>query len=241
MGMYPDAFDYYGSYGMAGAEAGLGAALGAMLVFYLILWLLMAAYYVVAYILHSLGLYSIAKRRGIHHPWLAWLPFGAGWILGSIGDQYLYVAKGKVRNRRKVLLGLELALAATTIAMCVCLGVMVVMELVNGDPTEMVMPALLMMLFMVATMVLTIIYTVFWYIAYYNLFASCHPDNAAVYLVLGIFFPVTLPFFVFACRKQDKGMPPRRTVEVQPELPVRQPPITEAPVVDTVPEEPQDE
>lgn len=241
MGMYPDAFDYYGSYGMAGAEAGMGAAFGAILGFYLVFVLVMMAFSVVAYVLHSLGLYSIAKRRGIHHPWLAWLPFGTEWILGSIGDQYQYVAKGKVRNRRKVLLGLELATYGAMIAMYVCVGVVVVAGAMNGAAEAVVLPVLLMALFAIATVVLSIIFTVYVYIAYYNMFASCNPDNAVVFLVLGIFFPVTMPFFVFACRKQDKGMPPRRTVEVQPELPVRQPPITEAPVVDTVPEEPQDE
>lgn len=241
MNMYPDTFDFYGGSGFGAAEAGMGAAFGAILGFYLVFVLVMMAFSVVAYVLHSLGLYSIAKRRGIHHPWLAWLPFGTEWILGSIGDQYQYVAKGKVRNRRKVLLGLELATYGAMIAMYVCVGVVVVAGAMNGAAEAVVLPALLMALFAIATVVLAIIFTVYVYIAYYNMFASCNPDNAVVFLVLGIFFPVTMPFFVFACRKQDKGMPPRRTVEVQPELPVRQPPITEAPVVDAVPEEPQDE
>lgn len=30
----------------------------------------------VFYIFESLGLYTIAKRRGIRHPWLSWVPLG---------------------------------------------------------------------------------------------------------------------------------------------------------------------
>ena len=40
-----------------------------------------------AYVLWSLGVYTIAKRRGIRKPWLSWIPVGNLWILGSISDQ----------------------------------------------------------------------------------------------------------------------------------------------------------
>lgn len=55
---------------------------------------------VTIYVLEALGIYTIAKRRGIHNPWLAWIPVAQYWILGSISDQYQYVVKGNVRNRR---------------------------------------------------------------------------------------------------------------------------------------------
>ena len=35
------------------------------------------------------------------------------------------------------------------------------------------------------------------YIAYYDVFKSCKPKNAVLFLVLSIVFDVTLPFFVF--------------------------------------------
>ena len=87
----------------------------ALLVYYLIFFV----FAIVSYVLRSVGLYTIAKRRGIHHPWLAWLPIGDAWIMGSISDQYQYVAKGKIRNRRKVLLGLNIAMFALSTAMLV--------------------------------------------------------------------------------------------------------------------------
>ncbi len=40
------------------------------------------------YVLQAIGLYTIAQRRGIRHAWLAWVPVGSVWILGSIADDY---------------------------------------------------------------------------------------------------------------------------------------------------------
>lgn len=56
------------------------------------------------YVLTALGMYTMAKRRGINKPWLAWVPFGNLWLLGCISDQYRHVAKGQVTRRRRSLL-----------------------------------------------------------------------------------------------------------------------------------------
>lgn len=63
---------------------------------------------VTAYVLTALALYTIAKRRGIKHPWLAWIPVADMWLLGCISDQYHYVVKGQVNNRRKTMLTLNI-------------------------------------------------------------------------------------------------------------------------------------
>ena len=88
-----------------------GTALG-IIAIVLVTYLLTFGLAIVMYILQSLGIYTIAQRRGIKHPWMAWLPVTNLWILGSISDQYRYVALGQVRNRRKVLLGLCIAMLA---------------------------------------------------------------------------------------------------------------------------------
>ena len=76
--------------------------------FYLVYMLFMLTVSVGTYVLQALSLYSIANRRGIRRPWLSWIPVGSTWILGCISDQYQYVVKGKVRNKRKALLVLEI-------------------------------------------------------------------------------------------------------------------------------------
>ena len=39
--------------------------------------------------------------------------------------------------------------------------------------------------------------------------------TVVLYLVLSIFFNITMPIFLFICRNKDEGMPPRKT---EPEI-----------------------
>ena len=61
----------------------------------------------VSSIFAAIGFYSIAKRRGILRPWLAWLPVGQNWIVGSISDHYQLEINYRTKNKRKVLLCLQ--------------------------------------------------------------------------------------------------------------------------------------
>jgi len=217
----------------------VGALLGVMAVFYLLIF----AFGIVSYILQSIGIYTVAKRRGIHNPWLAWIPVGVLWILGSISDQYQYVVKGRVRNRRKVLLGLSIAIVASSVVAGVSAIVMAVAAIVGDSATTAGVGILLTVLFYLAVVVSALILTVYTYIVLYDLFASCDPYNATTYLVLSIFFSVAMPFFIFFSRKKDGGMPPRKA-EPQPAprpvLPVvEQAPAEETPVAESPAEEPQ--
>lgn len=196
------------------AEPAVGTTASFVLVFALVFYLLVLAFSVTAYILQSLGMYTIAKRRGIHHPWLSWLPIGNVWLLGSISDQYQYIAKGRVRNRRKVLLGLSIGMYASVIPMLVSLFAAAFSEAAGSAVGDALLgTTVVVVLFTYLVMiVLAIILLVFEYMALYDLFASCDPGNAVLFLVLTICLGVVLPFFVFACRNKDLGMPPRKPV-----------------------------
>lgn len=164
------------------------------------------------YILTAAGMYSIAKRRGILHPWLAWIPVANAWLLGSISDQYQYVVKGKVKNRRSVLLSLSIAAMAISVVLCFLTGKTV--DVYN-------MAALagiggISILLVLTSAVISTIYAVFRYLALFDLYTSCRADSGVVYLVVSMLFSITEPFFIFACRKREDGMPPRR-MDYQPD------------------------
>lgn len=254
MDIYGDVFGSMGA--MTGDEA---AFFGGFMIVWLVVVLLSNLFGILSYVLQSVGMYRIAQRRGIHNPWLAWIPVASMWTLGSIADQYQYVAKGKVRSYRKILLGLNIAMAASTVvlmALAFAVGFSAgVADTAVGAAGSMVAPALALVVVYLALFAVAIVLAVYQYIALYNLFASCDTNNAVVFLVLGIFFNVTLPFFIFAVRKKDQGMPPRRQPPVQPEHisaaePVEEPvveaevveePITaEDPARDVVEAEPED-
>ncbi len=180
---------------------------------------------VAMYILYSLGIYTVAQRRGIRHPWMAWLPVTNLWILGSISDQYQYATQGKIRSRRKVMLGLCIAIAALLLLFFFAyMGVLLRAFMSMSEPELTIMQLLPELLWVLAicavAMVLAIILTVFQSICLHNLYASCDPNNKNAYTVLSILLNITMPFLVFFSRKKDLGMPPRKVpVQNLPEDP----------------------
>lgn len=196
-----------------------GAALSIVAVV-LIAYLVTFGLGIAVYILQSLGLYTIAQRRGIKNPWMAWLPMTNMWILGSIADQYRYVALGQIRNRRKVLLGLLIGAMAVWVAFfCVYIGMIFKFIMRIPDLEAMEAPQILQHLgpsvawigiIMLIWWIVGMTAMVFQYICLYDLYASCSPDHKVLFLVLSILVNITMPVIVFVCRKKDDGMPPRK-------------------------------
>ena len=208
----------------------------------LFFYLLMLAFAVLSYVFQSLGMYTIAKRRGIHNPWLAWVPVGSSWLLGSISDQYHYVAKGEERSKRKVLLGLQIAFIALYIAFVACwiwaFGNLFMEAFASGGEQisdtqvleQMMAPIMAMYAVCMVISVLSIVLMVFQYIALYDLYTSCNPENNVLFLVLSIVLGVVQPFLIFAVRNKDLGMPPRQPRYYHPPVQPQQPPVWQPPV-----------
>ncbi len=210
---YPDMGGYYyDPYTMPDATGFAEGFAGAFFAMFFVFYLVILALEIVVYVLQSVGLYTIAKRRGIYHPWLAWLPLGNMWILGSISDQYQYVSKGKVRSRRKILLGLTIAVFVLCFVYIFSVVGAALGSAVGANVAIVLLSAL-------AMLVLAIVMMVQYYFALYDLYISCEPGNATAYLVLSILFNVTMPFFVFLSRKKDAGMPPRKVQQPVLEIP----------------------
>lgn len=176
------------------------------------------------YILRAYGLYTLAVRRGIRHPWMAWLPVTDLWLLGSISDQYRYVVHGQIRNRRKVLMGLCIAVAAGILVLCgsftatlvkLILQIPEMLKMMPQQALSALLPSVLGMAgFGVVAWVLVVVMAVFQYVCVFDLYASCYPNNKVLFLVLSILFPVAMPVLIFVCCKKDGGMPPRKDAPV---------------------------
>ena len=211
-------FDYGFEYALP--EVAEDAFMGAVSVIagiVLLVVLVFMAIGIVCYVLNAVGMYRIAKHRGIHHAWLAWIPVGSNWLLGSIADHYQYVAKQKVTNRRKILLILSAVLAALNSGL---LGSSVGMLVSSAEAGANGAAAaiLLMALFNLFGTGVLIAVCVFRYIAYFDLYRSCKPKNDVLFLVLSILFSVTTAFFVFACSNSDEGMPAKRAPEAPKQI-----------------------
>ena len=173
---------------------------------------------IVCYVLRSLALYTLARRREIQNAWLAWVPVLSCWILGSLSDQYRYVVKGQVKSKRKLLLILNIlkkVLSGFLLSACIS----VVIKLL-GAPGNFAHDYGIMHLFRPLLNLaglglilagIGITFTVFRFMALYDVYVSVDPANAVLFLVLSILVPIVEPFFLFFNRDRDTGMPPRRT------------------------------
>lgn len=170
------------------------------------------------YVLTAMGLYTIAKRRGINKAWLAWIPVVNCWLLGCISDQYRYVVKGEVKSKRKSLLILtivQIVLWMAIVVTAVIAGISLIGSSVTGMGWMPVIQSLMAPGMVIGGLCLplagvSIAKAIIYYMAMYDLYTSCAPENNGLFLVLSILFRVTEPFFIFFNRNNDKGMPPRR-------------------------------
>ena len=190
---------------------------------------------IIAYVLQALALYTIAKRRKIKKPWLAWVPIADVWILGSISEQYQYVVKGAVKSKRKTLLVLNILMTALCFVMIGALiwaflslmfygldptTVMDELELWAEQPIEMesliegMGTLLFLLVWLILLMVFAIWYAVVRWQAIYDVFRSCDPNNSVVYLLVSLFGNFVIEgiysVFLLICKEKDLGMPPRK-------------------------------
>lgn len=180
---------------------------------------------IASYVLTSMALYSLASRRGIGKAWLSWVPVLNVWIVGSLSDQYRYVVKGQYKSKRKILLILKLVSALLVLAALIAGGFLaadVARTLMYGVRMETMWRQFLSPVLGIAGLVLPIFglsvaSAVVYFMALYDIFQSMDPGNGVMFLVLSILFRVTEPFFLFFNREKDKGMPPRRVEEPQPQ------------------------
>lgn len=205
--------EYGYDYGSSVGEATAVGVVGIFLVFYVILYMALIAFLVVSYILQSKGFYTIAKRRGIDKPWMAWIPYANYWIIGRIADDYCLKVEKKQTNHAKKLLGSAIGFGCTAVLYIICTVIFIVGSGVSVGFNEEAAAPVLSLLFLVFIpsvllfLAAGVILNVFFYIALYKIFNSCQPSKSVLYLLLSIFVGVVQPFFIFAVRNSDEGMP----------------------------------
>lgn len=189
------------------------------------------AFGIAVYVLTALAFYTVADRRGLKNPWLAWIPVANLWLLGSISDQYRYVVKGEFKSKRKILLVLGIAsmvVGMVIFGLITSLAITGISGAMGGISEEQMVSQLMgraigMVGLFVPMMGIAIAQMVIRYMALYDVYKSMDPSNCVMFLVLSILFSFTEPFFLFFNRNKDEGMPPRR------QQPVYEQPVYQAP------------
>lgn len=152
----------------------------------LVALLVAAAVGLALYILESIGLYHIARCRGIENPFLAWIPIARMYLLGSVADQ---IERHEGRTSRYSLILL--------ICGCVAFGLGVITGLTESVG--------------IFSFGAIIVSSVFTYLSYYRIFKAHAPEKATLFLVLSILFGLG-PVFLFAVKNRvptDMAPPPQ--------------------------------
>lgn len=230
-------------------DAMMGFSIVFMIIF-LVVYFLVLAGAIVQYVLQSLALYTIADRRGLPNPWMAWIPVALYWVVGGIVDDY-EATRGVRRKWRVVLLVLVLAVVLSLILFYIFFFIMMFSTISNSmsydfNEAAVLGELLLMYVFLIpmalAGSALQACYTV----CLYKVFESTVPEKAVKYLLLGLLVPFAMGVCLFKARKQGYErpkvwyyMPAPVPVPVQAPAPVSGDAFTSAaePAAEPVPQE----
>ena len=159
------------------------------------------------FLLEAYCLFVVAKRRGLPNPWLSWIPSLQLWVLGGISDHY-QANLGKKRFKRWSLLVFSLLSSLAGSFMSRMVKDVVVDFVMTG---AFQWPDLEWFLSLgglaIVAALLAIVLKILEVLALYDLFRSCQPKNALLYLLVSTFFGVITPVFMLLCYKQDLGLP----------------------------------
>lgn len=159
------------------------------------------------FLLEAYCLFAIAKRRGLPNPWLAWIPVLQLWVLGGISDQY-QAEQGKKRIKRWSLpvFSLLSSLAGSFLS-----GMVkdLALEFIQTGAFQMPSVEWLLSAGILAliTAALALALKILQLLALYDLYRSCQPKNASLYLLLSFLFGICTPIFLFLCCKKDYSLP----------------------------------
>ena len=140
---------------------------------------LLAAVFAVFYLIYSAGLYGMAKKRGIRHAWLAFLPIGRNYITGKLVPM-LKLGLLEVAD-------MQIVYPLLAVLSLLCLAVRL-----N------ILAAIFFSLLFLLCLCLV-----------YSLFAQYFPERAAIcFLISLVFLGLPASLFVFHCRQALPKNPP---------------------------------
>lgn len=163
----------------------------------------------VCYVFYSLSIYTLAKRKGVPHAWMAWLPVVNGIIMGKVS-----ATPDKKRRTHIALPVLEGLLYVMLIGVIVLLVGSVAFAgrgqafFSRGPAWGMrsamhsFAPVVSLLGTYFVMLGVSIAYMVVFYMALYRIYKQFAPEYATFFTVMSIVFNTLYPFFLFAVRNK---------------------------------------
>ena len=181
-------------------------AIGAVMIL-IVVYFALFAFLIVSYILQSLALHTLARRRGIASPWLAWIPYGNCWIIGSLARDY--DKQNNIQRRwDKTLLTLSIIFSASYFVIYIGFFVFVIISALYNNSAATSEDAIITTMFgfliaFIPVMLLAAALQIIAYICFFKIFESTVPEKALKYFLLTLLVPLAQPICLFLCK--DKG------------------------------------
>lgn len=194
---------------------------------YAIFYLFTLAYGAFAYVGMSLGGSRMARKVGMNHPWMFWVPGANVYALGKLADTQASLCEGKTTKFRKKLLVWTIILAASAILWAIVMTVIVAMAAVNGllddsgnlitldgaGDTAMISFSLALLVSSLLFFIPYIIYLVVYYKSLYRIYKLYAPGGAVGFTVLSFFAEPAIPILFLILSGKDPVLPPQSTDE----------------------------
>lgn len=176
------------------------------LILSILLYLVSLAGAILSYVLSSLSVYTIAKRRMISNPWLAWIPFANYWTIGAIADDY-DARMGIKRKWRVILLTLSLVFLGTFLLIYITIfavgfSLALKYQYVNTVTPDFIGFMIMIYIMILVVMLVALAFTACSYICTFKLFESTVPQKAVKYFLLSMLVPFANCICLFLCRNQ---------------------------------------
>ena len=188
------------------------------LIFIGIVYLVLFAVLIAQYVMTSIALYTLAKRRGIANPFLAWIPVADSWITGSVAQEY-DEREGHKRSWGKVLFVTSLIGSVGVLVGYVGMIASAIAEAMKYAPASAPMEAwfikfiICYVLLLVAVVALTAAGIVR-YICIFKIYESTVGDKAIKYLLLSIMVPLACPICLLLCRNMGYSINEEEEAEI---------------------------
>ncbi len=175
------------------------------LAFFVVLLFAVSLVDIATYLFTAFPLWRILQRRSPDAAWAAWIPGAAGYVEAALSDWYRKKNLGKPpRHLMLMLLAYFVAYALSLV--CSAIYIAGYLPLVFGEVLIESAPILAVMLLLISIVVLLMFFVpvslitavsyfskAINYISLFNIYRSCQPSMAILYVVLNILIPLSTP------------------------------------------------
>lgn len=185
-----------------------------------VVYIIVLGVMLVQYVLNSMALYTLAKRRGVNNAFLAWIPVADSYITGVLAQDY-DAKGGKERGWGKVLLILSAVGVGGVVVGYVGFMVSFLSAAMKYMPAEPPVEEWLggFLLFYIVLLLGAVVFAaagIVRQICIYKIYESTVDAKAIKYLLLSLMVPLAGPICLFMCR--NKGYEMEEAIEEVEEI-----------------------